>query len=1556
MPKFDTFKFGTDKFGTYAATVADPPALTTAGGASRRDDYIRMPSGKVVVLSHGLTAGDQALKDTITASLTGAGGTLVRGTDVITQALKDALESHIVTYDLKFFIMDNNQRWVDFTDRGEWRGRNQLRKVGSLTYSSQRLRGELQQKLSSVTLDNSDGFWERPLPAELKASYDENFKQVYDSSNNRPYAASFSVSAGGKESAFFRRKAALRVEFLLAGDEQPNVVTLGIFIIEDIRTNNQDKSATLRLAPLSNALTESRAGNVKNGTTPYMNRSPHFLTRELLRKVYNGTDTSGNDTGDIPSSWFIQNDTSFDVPEDSTSAWVSSSFGRPPEAYSDSTGTDQGWADSHGRICRAMVAWEYTTGTIATTVGSTTITGTSTSWSSSTSDLHNKIKVGDALIIGKQYTSGDNASSDGNNGYFTISAINSATSITLDRPVEGSADETGLKYSIVRVYMGLDNSLWEYNIATDRHRELTNSSTNPLDTTNGYKIRRLWVNTGDTDYPIYGAAVKSDPSEAFELGCKVFKFRWNGTTPEFSVTATIGESSNRFYMGDTFVREADQIRHSPTLYNYKIGKWHEDTAYQDGSIDQVPITIPFEQTLSQCYDNYGKTINVYKQQSTDTKTAYAVEQTINNTSNAKDVDIVDVRDAGVNEGHWSVEGEPKTNAIPNSPTSYYIRVKYTYGQQGFLILNPDAGTKGTIYYCRADDTSSGTFGSIDLGDGTSTDEDDILERTYTIYAYDINANSHTALSGFATDVNKAVPTAVCLGSTNDSNGNKPIYIAFHELGVNERYDSATYGANSKTHLYRLGYTESGGTVTHNYKRLLEYTNIAAGGGSAADPEQLCVLEMVEGVASNNNSRLCMSALQAENIDTDQTSSPAYRMWVYDDAATENSTATVLNGYRRSQYRPTGLAYVNLGGSSNDRRVMFLEDKTGQLKTHDMSDSTESGQSIFQTISNLPAVNTEFSTITPIVWLQNIKHAFWISSPTPSPLRSEMVNGKYYLSKWAPTYPARVEFADFSKMNTWEALGYLAEIADCNYGFNPDGTFFFKRKPSHKNSAYTFTSVGANKLISIDKGRGQKEIVNHATRIPSMAIIGDIKIHVDVINASDYGKETNDRHTLSAIQRDMDRKSIILSCIQGGRIPTSTDTIHVKRSLAKFKFKITEPKIETSLRATYSASSYVVKTIDAEGTRLGSALTVEGDDGAKDTALVGMLLRFGSNDTDIIETHDAAWPAGASGEATFPINEIQTYIDVRKHNTNSPITDGSIDLTADIQNLSRPLKFGDVIAVGDLTRQSADTRIEYMTIQSIDNANKRIHVIRNSQFNTGPVQHRPDEDIYLIRNGSEVYLNAPLSGSTSYALGDSVVIDTPLNDKDSLLLPTNVFDNSFVHSDRYDVAEFQPILGEYTPIGGLNTPYTTNVDLRFSIDTTANNKELKFSEGDMVRIECQGMTLEQDTGSAQVAADSVSVNKWGKRESQLRDNPFANILQSQWNAQREVRNNKDPKYTLTVSTLLAPWINLMDVVTLQDQEVLPRSKQFSEDCYISNISFNPQTNGLMNLTLRSIDSY
>tara|TARA_Y100000310_G_C20694909_1_gene824918 strand:+ start:237 stop:2189 length:1953 start_codon:yes stop_codon:yes gene_type:complete len=650
--------------------------------------------------------------------------------------------------------------------------------------------------------------------------------------------------------------------------------------------------------------------------------------------------------------------------------------------------------------------------------------------------------------------------------------------------------------------------------------------------------------------------------------------------------------------------------------------------------------------------------------------------------------------------------------------------------------------------------------------------------------------------------------------------------------------------------------------------------------------------------------------------------------------------------------------------------MFIESNTGLVKTHPMDSYEETGdpsQPPFTSLTQFSANSTEFSTITPMVWLEKIKHAFWITSPSPSATRIENLTGKHYLAKWAPTYPARIEFADFEGMDAWTAIGYLAEMANCRYGFNPDGTFFFKSRPRHRKSSYTLTTVGANKIAAIAKERGQKEIVNTASRVPSRSVVGDIKAHIEITSASEYGKDPDDstttiRHGVEVNQQDLVRKSIVLTCIQGGAVAEKTDTDAQKRKKAKFKFKVTEPKIETILRSAYSAGSYILNTENADGVRLGSAVTVS-DSVNTSIGTVGLKVAFGTATTDVMETHGLAdvgtnteGQAFNSGDATFPIDASQNYIEVRKHNTNTPHTDGGIDLTQDVQYLGRGLKFGDVIAVGDLTRQGADTRLEYMTIQSIDATSDRIYVVRNSQFDEGPIKHRHDEDIYLIRNGSEIYLNAALDDSQTYSLGDEVKIDSPINDKDSMLFPTNIFDDSFVFSDRYDVAEFQPIRDEFTPIGGNNTPYATKVDLRLSMENTTNNDKCKFSEGDQIRIECQGLILDQDTASTQSATASLSVSKWGKRESQLNDNPFANALRAQWTAMREVRDSKDPRYTFKVSTLLAPWINIMDVITLQDEEVLPQSKQFSEICYVTSISFNPQTNGLMDVTLRAIDSY
>ena len=52
------------------------------------------------------------------------------------------------------FLQDDSSNWVDFSDQTEWQGRNQLEKIGTLSFTGEALRGEIRQQLSSITLNN----------------------------------------------------------------------------------------------------------------------------------------------------------------------------------------------------------------------------------------------------------------------------------------------------------------------------------------------------------------------------------------------------------------------------------------------------------------------------------------------------------------------------------------------------------------------------------------------------------------------------------------------------------------------------------------------------------------------------------------------------------------------------------------------------------------------------------------------------------------------------------------------------------------------------------------------------------------------------------------------------------------------------------------------------------------------------------------------------------------------------------------------------------------------------------------------------------------------------------------------------------------------------------------------------------------------------------------------------------------------------------------------------------------------------------------------------------
>ena len=504
MPKFGNhIKQGLTKFGSFTHgfnyRVQQPSGKILASRTESEEPLLRLGKIPVTIKQNTLSQqGKQVLES--------QGAILYEGT-VATRALRDMLEGKLASYEVKLYIQDNNLCWVDFTDRASVNGRNTLLKLGSMVYTAERLRGELQQNLSSIVMDNSDGFWDKVFPSSLKATLDESYKPI------EPVTAVFTKTHGNQLSSIYRKKVSIRISYTLTGDLHPNTLTLGVFFIEDFSSDYKAKTTTIRLSQLNQPLLETPANKIKNGTSWYRNASADLLVNRILSHVYK----------EIPSNWQIDTVNNVKVPKAYSNGWAVSDFGKPKERYiaSNSPNATVQYTFPNDRAT-AIKEWEYTVGTVNINIDSNTVTGVGTSWSTDidTVGFANAIKVGDSLIISPEYKDGDGGSAQNNDGYYIITEINEIDqTLTLHKPFEGVVSESGINYTIGRLYIGVGSELVEYHIAGDYYEKIVDiSESTDSVPVSGKRIHKIFfsdnLSTGTDHYPITVVAV-SEPQINF---------------------------------------------------------------------------------------------------------------------------------------------------------------------------------------------------------------------------------------------------------------------------------------------------------------------------------------------------------------------------------------------------------------------------------------------------------------------------------------------------------------------------------------------------------------------------------------------------------------------------------------------------------------------------------------------------------------------------------------------------------------------------------------------------------------------------------------------------------------------------------------------------------------------------------------------------------------------------------------------------------------------------------------------------------------------------------
>lgn len=1058
MPGMGLHQMGQARFGSFRATPGSRKFRTLGDGTFTRQDILSTPSAKVLV--EGLEG-----KDAVVAYVVANGGLLFEGKDMgITAALKEALEKTITAWDLKLYIQDNNGNWVDFTDRSQWRGKDQLRKMGNFTYSAERHIGAVQQSLPQVVLENSDGFWDRPMPVDLKASFDENWLQLTTTT-----AASFSLSTGGQESVLFRHKVALRAHYQTTGSTAPSTVTMGVFLLDDITTDQKNRSATLRLVPMSHLLINNNADDVKDGTDWYMNKPPSFLVDKIVRKEF------ANSTGNLPSTYDVDQIPEIEVPLPGTSAWIASSFGRPPEhTYENSGGTlstTATWLNDR-RVCRALKLWEHTDGTIAVTVGSAVVTGTSTNWATTGAGA---IRVGDAFIVQKEYASGDGGSQSDHNGKYTVLSVNVAGQlITLDRPIAGTADESGLSYTIPRLYLGVGSELYEYNIATDIYSQLT---TGPTEIGANYEIRRIWHNTNDVTYPIWGIALTFPTESDRSHSMKVFRFRWNGDSPDVDIfDMTDGGAVTEIpdvTLGEHVYRNGDKQGGSPgarrLIGNFTGGSGIPESAH-------APIVIPYEQkvvnTLQVAYQLYKEDV-------------FGSQPSIVNDTN-----------------------EYGSLFKYILPTGYYhaesidleMKLRYSMGQQGCCLYVDSFSTNGAIVFVEITDPA------VDANNGQ--DNQPLFAYSYR-YIDLADGNVYDMTAAHFTTYTNYLPTC----GDVDSSGNVYIGMTLHRRSVSE----------TLTTVLRIQTIAASATVQRLYKE------------TTGDAINVLPLEMLYVAAASTPDATARLFFSTVNIANFGTSSDQYSIRALLPATTDQAAFTTKTG---SVLPLQGLTLIQLGSSqANDSRIMHHSPRRGTINLATTGSAVGEITTLASTLRTHLGEDYAFSNH---VSSSVMKESYWISGLFPTTNLTEESQGKFYLSKWSNTMPIRVELADFEGISLWNALRHIADLSDARFGFRPDGNFYFKKRPKDASSTYTLTNIGGNKIADIAKSSGQSDILNYSVRSPARVVVGDINVTQD-LEAVSGASQGNEHFIIDATQRGNRATSIRLVCVDSGRVARTDET-------------------------------------------------------------------------------------------------------------------------------------------------------------------------------------------------------------------------------------------------------------------------------------------------------------------------------------------------------------------------------------------------------------------------------
>ena len=645
--------------------------------------------------------------------------------------------------------------------------------------------------VSSITFDNSDGFFNKPIGVHATQTAalvpGTRYKTILKTTLGNP--AEFQISRDGRATVFANQKLkiSLRVIYRNLTEDENILVVLRVAQI----TERTMESVTFKLEDLAKKYRDTTALPIRDGYNWIRGKPFSYVIRRVIQHV--------EDVITIPTNYLFPSTISFptrgriyDPDQKSARDYRKiSSLGRPPHIIIEDDTANQLYP-GHSAIVTALVNWTFVdTAIVVSNVNYATELSYSNSayvnwWSLGVGQ--NGPRPHDSIVIRN--------SKLGNDGAYTIRAVTLDT-ISLETPLKGKAetfysslnlqteqtaigrdeneiaelDTDGVpvpKWSVSRVFLGIEGGVVDYNPWTDRYIK---KYIDFLPTVNSLAVYRLW-NGPRRAYAysniVIGAVWERRAPEPTVVNTRnycqdlfLYKFYANASASGIVALINVTNSAN-VIPGDfnyRIGRGADFTTSLTPTYEYGagLGQFHYtvgDTARQvaDNEFHEYfgeNLCIPFSQYISNQNYNYSPTAQIANSgrmigtldfcvdfdENQDTIRHLLYPPIFNNYP------ITGILPGDRIKDFYTCKAINEDIVAVSQSKNYLMSLGFSLGQHGCVIYQPNYGNEGTVAYW------------IWNGDeGTAIGYTQTIGPVVKMRKYDIFTEAESALAGLSTDL------------------------------------------------------------------------------------------------------------------------------------------------------------------------------------------------------------------------------------------------------------------------------------------------------------------------------------------------------------------------------------------------------------------------------------------------------------------------------------------------------------------------------------------------------------------------------------------------------------------------------------------------------------------------------------------------------------------------------------------------------------------------------------------------------------------------------------